>query len=85
MALRAQATRPCFPQAIGMAATFDKQLVGKMGETIGVEARAKYNQAMHDDVHARYFGLTVWSAEHQYFFAIRAGDVARKPMARTPT
>ena len=56
-----------FPQAIGMAATFDKELVGKMGETVGVEARAKYNQAMHDDFHARYFGLTVWSPNINIF------------------
>ena len=56
-----------FPQAIGMAATFDKELVSKMGETIGVEARAKYNQAMRDDVHVRYFGLTVWSPNINIF------------------
>jgi beta-glucosidase len=56
-----------FPQAIGMAATFDKELVSKMGETIGIEARAKYNQAMRDDVHARYFGLTVWSPNINIF------------------
>jgi beta-glucosidase len=56
-----------FPQAIGMAATFDKELVGNMAETIGMEARAKYNQTMRDNIHARYFGLTVWSPNINIF------------------
>ena len=56
-----------FPQAIGMAATFDATLVGRMGETIGTEARAKYNDAVMHDNHARYFGLTVWSPNINIF------------------
>ncbi len=34
-----------FPQAIGMAATWDTPLLHAEGETIGIEARARYNQA----------------------------------------
>src|SRR3974377_327556 len=34
-----------FPQAIGMAATWDDKLVHLEAETIATEARAKYNQA----------------------------------------
>jgi beta-glucosidase len=56
-----------FPQAIGMAATWDKSLVGRMGETVGTEARAKYNQAIRDDIHARYYGLTIWSPNINIF------------------
>ena len=32
-----------FPQAIGMAASFDRELLGKMGEIVAVDGRAKYN------------------------------------------
>jgi beta-glucosidase len=56
-----------FPQAIGMAATWDQSLVGRMGETVGIEARAKYNQAIRDDIHARYYGLTIWSPNINIF------------------
>src|SRR5580700_522201 len=40
-----------FPQAIGMAATWDTSLIHQEGETIATEARAKYNQAQRDDNH----------------------------------
>ena len=49
-----------FPQAIGMAATWDKALLRAEGETIAVEARAKYNQAQAEGNRGRYFGLTFW-------------------------
>ncbi|MDE5747373.1 MAG: glycoside hydrolase family 3 protein, partial [Acetatifactor sp.] len=32
-----------FPQAIGMAAAFDTELMSQVGQVIGVEGRAKYN------------------------------------------
>src|SRR5579875_3707836 len=44
-----------FPQAIGMAATWDAPLLGKVGEAVSTEARAKFNQAIRDDVHSIYF------------------------------
>ena len=34
-----------FPQAIGMAAAFDAELVKEMGHVTAVEGRAKYNAA----------------------------------------
>ena len=37
-----------FPQAIGMAASWDKELLLAEGKTIAVEARAKYNQAQRE-------------------------------------
>jgi beta-glucosidase len=56
-----------FPQAIGMAATWDAAMVGKMGETVGTEARAKYNDAVQHGNRERYFGLTVWSPNINIF------------------
>ena len=56
-----------FPQVIGMAATWDTALVHQMGETISTEARAKYNQAMRDDDHEMFFGLTFWAPNINIF------------------
>jgi len=50
-----------FPQAIGMAATWDTNLVGNESNAISVEARAKYNEAVRHDIHSIYYGLTIWS------------------------
>ena len=35
-----------FPQAIGMAATWDRKLIQRVGSAIGDEARAKYHEAL---------------------------------------
>ena len=56
-----------FPQVIGMAATWDTDLVHKMGETISIEARAKYNQAVREDHHEMFFGLTFWAPNINLF------------------
>jgi len=56
-----------FPQAIGMAATFDKELLHREGRTIAIEARAKYNQAQRDKNYDRYYGLTFWSPNINIF------------------
>ncbi|HMC93001.1 MAG TPA: glycoside hydrolase family 3 N-terminal domain-containing protein, partial [Allosphingosinicella sp.] len=56
-----------FPQAIGMAATFDKDLLLGEGQTIAVEARARYNQAQREGNRGRYFGLTFWSPNINIF------------------
>jgi beta-glucosidase len=56
-----------FPQVIGMAATWDTPLVHRMGETISTEARAKYNQAMRDNDHEMFFGLTFWAPNINIF------------------
>jgi beta-glucosidase len=56
-----------FPQVIGMAATWDTSLVDRMGETISTEARAKYNQAMSEDHHEMFFGLTFWAPNIKIF------------------
>jgi beta-glucosidase len=56
-----------FPQAIGMAATWDKDLLHAEGNVIGVEGRAKYNEAQRRGNHGRYFGLTFWSPNINIF------------------
>jgi beta-glucosidase len=56
-----------FPQAIGMAATWDAPLVRQMGEVISTEARAKNNEALRENNHAIYFGLTFWSPNINIF------------------
>jgi len=56
-----------FPQAIGMAATWDQELIHQEAETIATEARAKYNQAMREGNHSIYFGLDFWSPNINIF------------------
>jgi beta-glucosidase len=50
-----------FPQAIGMAATWNPTLVQNMGNVISTEARAKYNQAQREGNRRIFYGLTFWS------------------------
>ncbi|HWB32583.1 MAG TPA: glycoside hydrolase family 3 C-terminal domain-containing protein [Acidobacteriaceae bacterium] len=50
-----------FPQAIGLAATWDTELMHNVASTIATEARAKYNQAQRDGNTAIFYGLTFWS------------------------
>jgi beta-glucosidase len=56
-----------FPQAIGMAATWDPAMVQKMGDIISIEARAKYNQAQREGNHRIFYGLTFWSPNINIF------------------
>ena len=56
-----------FPQVIGMAATWDSRLVHQMGQTISTEARAKYNEAMRENDHEMFFGLTFWAPNINIF------------------
>jgi beta-glucosidase len=56
-----------FPQVIGMAATWDTNLVHRMAQTISTEARAKYNQAMREGDHEMFFGLTFWAPNINIF------------------
>ncbi len=56
-----------FPQAIGLAATWDTELMHRIADTISTEARAKYNEAIRNNNHARYYGLTFWSPNINIF------------------
>jgi beta-glucosidase len=56
-----------FPQAIGLAATWDTDLMHRVADTISTEARAKYNEAIRLNDHSRYRGLTFWSPNINIF------------------
>src|SRR5947209_728589 len=56
-----------FPQAIGLGATFDPRLAGRVASVISEEARAKYNEAQRRGNRARFYGLTFWSPNINIF------------------
>lgn len=56
-----------FPQAIGLAATFDTQLLYKIAQVIAQEARAKYNRFQQQEDYGIYKGLTFWSPNINIF------------------
>ena len=56
-----------FPQAIGMAATFDNTLLQQAADAISTEARAKYNLSTAAGRREQYMGLTFWSPNINIF------------------
>src|SRR2546421_2349087 len=56
-----------FPQAIGLGATFDPDLLHREAVAISDEARAKYNDAIKRDFRKRFYGLTFWSPNINIF------------------
>ena len=56
-----------FPQAIGMAATFDIPLMDAVSAAISDEARAKHHQFAARGERGRYQGLTFWSPNINIF------------------
>ncbi|HXT15369.1 MAG TPA: glycoside hydrolase family 3 C-terminal domain-containing protein [Gemmatimonadaceae bacterium] len=56
-----------FPQAIGVAATWDDSAMFRMATVISDEARAKYHEYIRRDSHQRYQGLTFWSPNINLF------------------
>ena len=56
-----------FPQAIGMAASFDPGLLQRIGDAVSTEARAKYNLSQAQGTPMQYFGLTFWSPNINLF------------------
>jgi beta-glucosidase len=56
-----------FPQAIGMAATWDAPLIKELATVISTEARAKNNEALRHGNHSIYYGLTFWSPNINIF------------------
>jgi beta-glucosidase len=61
-------TATVFPQAIGLAATFDAPLIHQVADTISTEFRAKYYANLHSDGSADWYrGLTVWSPNINIF------------------
>src|SRR5713226_6039046 len=61
-------TATVFPQAIGLAATFDEPLMHQVADAISTEFRAKYYATVHPDGSADWYkGLTVWSPNINIF------------------
>lgn len=60
-------TATVFPQAIGLGATFDTQLLQEVGDAISLEARAKYNEFVREGDRDIYKGLTYWSPNVNIF------------------
>ncbi len=56
-----------FPQAIGLAATFDRELIADMAGIIAEEGRAKYNAFSELGDRDIYKGLTFWSPNVNLF------------------
>jgi beta-glucosidase len=73
----AQGRATVFPQAIGLAATWDTDLMHRVADVISTEARAKYNDALtrpapslpwaHAVLPGRTAGLTYWSPNVNIF------------------
>ena len=60
-------TATVFPQAIGMAATFNTSLVHEIATVISDEARAKHHEALRNKDYSQYKGLTFWSPNINIF------------------
>lgn len=60
-------TATVFPQAIGMAAAFDTELMKQVGDAVAVEGRAKYNEYSKRGDRDIYKGLTFWSPNVNIF------------------
>src|SRR5512135_1495167 len=56
-----------FPQAIGLAATWDTDLMGRVATVISTEARAKHHEAVREGRRDIYEGLTFWSPNINIF------------------
>lgn len=56
-----------FPQAIGMAATFNPDLVNNVADAVSTEARAKYNKSVQFGDFDIYKGLTFWTPNINIF------------------
>lgn len=60
-------TATVFPQAIGMAATFDEDLLEKVADAVSTEARAKFNMQQKGRDSDIYKGLTFWAPNVNIF------------------
>ncbi|MDZ7263008.1 MAG: glycoside hydrolase family 3 C-terminal domain-containing protein [candidate division KSB1 bacterium] len=56
-----------FPQAIGLAATWDTNLIFEVASTISTEARAKHHEFVRNGERGIYQGLTFWSPNINIF------------------
>ncbi len=56
-----------FPQAIGLGATFDEELIFRVSTAISDEARAKHHEFVRNGSRKRYQGLTFWTPNINIF------------------
>ena len=56
-----------FPQAIGLAATFDRELIQEIGDVVSTEGRAKFNEFSRRGDHGIYKGLNFWAPNVNIF------------------
>ena len=56
-----------FPQAIGLAAAWDRALMRRVATAVSDEARAKHHEAVRRDQRRRFYGLTFWSPNINIF------------------
>lgn len=56
-----------FPQAIGLAATFNDKLVWRVADATSTEARAKHHEFVRRGERGRYKGLTFWTPNINIF------------------
>lgn len=56
-----------FPQAIGLAAMFDEELIERVADITSTEARAKYNEFVKHGDRDIFKGLTMWSPNINIF------------------
>lgn len=59
-------TATVFPQAVGLAATFDEELLEQIGDAVSTEARAKFNMQQAGKDTDIYKGLTFLGAKCEY-------------------
>ena len=60
-------TATVFPQAVGMAAAFDEDLMEQVGDAVSTEARAKFAMQQEGDDGDIYKGLTFWAPNVNIF------------------
>ncbi|WP_172194707.1 glycoside hydrolase family 3 C-terminal domain-containing protein [Saccharibacillus qingshengii] len=60
-------TATVFPQAIGLAATFDEELLEKVADAIATETRSKFNMQQRYGDTDIYKGLTLWAPNVNIF------------------
>lgn len=60
-------TATVFPQAVGMAAAFDEELMEQVGDAVSTEARAKFAMQQEGDDEDIYKGLTFWAPNVNIF------------------
>ena len=56
-----------FPQAIGLASTWNSELMYRIAQAISDEGRAKHHQALRSGLRDQYAGLTFWSPNINIF------------------